>query len=118
MTLTVALKDVDTCYNQWAIGISNDGRKVYAWGTFGLRIADAKGTPLGSYPTPVQPLFSPNTARFALLDGNELQIIELAANQVLYQAALSDDSAEYNLAWVDDDRFIYSDAKTVYVVHF
>jgi hypothetical protein len=110
----VALKDVQPCNNSSAIDISKDGSKVFAWGSFGLRIADAKGTLLGSYPTTGKPLFAPNTARFAVLVDKDLQIIELASSQVLYHATLP--AEQHTLSWVDDNRFIYDDAKTVYLV--
>jgi hypothetical protein len=84
-----------------------------------VRIADATGSLLGSYSGGDVPQFSPNTRRASVLFGNELRIIELSSGEVLYRAPLTGNlSGAYNgtFGWVDDDRFIYDDANTIYLV--
>jgi hypothetical protein len=120
-TLTVAVTDVGRpCYPA-SYGISKDGSKVFATGSFGVRIADATGSLLGSYSGGDVPLFSPNTRRVSVLFGDELRIIELSSGEVLYRASLTGNlSGAYydrdNFGWVDEDRFIYDDANTTYLV--
>jgi hypothetical protein len=116
-SLTVAVTDVGRPCSPASYGISKDGSKVFATGSFGVRIADATGALLGSYPGGDVPLFSPNTRRASVLFGNELRIIELSSGDVLYRTTLSGESySRDNFGWVDDDRFIYDDANTVYFV--